>query len=154
MQTFYNELVFKVYFNCCKVEGHHLPPQLKNDPDTTLRAAVTKKYPKHKTVSLSSDICLQGVQYVKDMIISAGQCSGLPELYRIVSIMVVDNSVSFISDKLSSWYLEHYRSFKLVENIRPEIEILEPESLNDLGPLQAYKVAGKLMVPLKVFLLH
>ncbi len=33
MQTFYNLLVFKVYFNCCKVEGHHLPPQLKNDPD-------------------------------------------------------------------------------------------------------------------------
>lgn len=68
--------------------------------------------------------------------------------------MVVDNSVSFISIKLSSWYLEHYRFFELVENIRPEIEILDPESLNDLGPLQAYKVAGKLMVPLKVFLLH
>lgn len=67
--------------------------------------------------------------------------------------MVVD-SVSFISDKLSSWYLEHYRSFELVENIRPEIEILDPKSLNDLGPLQAYKVARKLLVSLKVFLLH
>lgn len=107
---------------------------------TKLRAAVTKKYPQQKTVSLSSDVRLQGVRYVKDMIISAGQCSGLPEFYRIVSIMVVDNSVSFISDKLSSWYLEHYRFFELVESIRPEIEILDPESLNDLGPLQAYKV--------------
>ncbi len=32
MHTFYDLLVFKVYFNCCKVEGHHLPPQMKNDP--------------------------------------------------------------------------------------------------------------------------
>ncbi len=32
MQTFYDLLVFKVYFNCSKVEGHHLPPQMKNDP--------------------------------------------------------------------------------------------------------------------------
>lgn len=74
------------------------------------------------------------------MIISAGQCSGLPEFYRIVSIMVVDNSVSFISDILSSWYLEHYRSFELVENIHPDIVILDSESLNDLSPLQAYEV--------------
>lgn len=29
--------------------------------DATLRATVTKKYPQQKTVSLSSDICLQGV---------------------------------------------------------------------------------------------
>ncbi len=32
MQTFYDLLVFKVYFNCCKAEGHHLPTQMKNDP--------------------------------------------------------------------------------------------------------------------------
>jgi len=31
MKTFYNLLVFKVHFNCCKVEGHYLPPQVKND---------------------------------------------------------------------------------------------------------------------------
>jgi len=28
-------LVFKVHFNCCKVEGHHLTPQMKNVPDDT-----------------------------------------------------------------------------------------------------------------------
>ncbi len=33
MQTFYDLLVFKANFNCCKVEGHHLPPQMKNDPN-------------------------------------------------------------------------------------------------------------------------
>ncbi len=33
MQTFYDLLVFKVHFNCCKEEGHNLPPQMKNDPD-------------------------------------------------------------------------------------------------------------------------
>ncbi len=32
MQTFYDLLVFNVYFNCSKVEGHHLPPPMKNDP--------------------------------------------------------------------------------------------------------------------------
>ncbi len=47
MQTFNNLLVFKVYFNCCKVEGHHLPPQMKNDPDnkstTTIKAQKRSK---------------------------------------------------------------------------------------------------------------
>lgn len=73
--------------------------------DTTLGAAITKKYPKQKT--------LQGVRYVKDMIISAEPCNGLPELYWIVCIRVVDNRVLFMSEKLSFWYLEHYRSFEL-----------------------------------------
>ncbi len=39
MQTFYDLLVFKVYFNCCKVEGHHLPPQMKNDPNIVFHIA-------------------------------------------------------------------------------------------------------------------
>ncbi len=39
MQTFYDLLVFKVYFNCWKVEGHHLPPQMKNDPNIVFHIA-------------------------------------------------------------------------------------------------------------------
>lgn len=68
--------------------------------------------------------------------------------------MVVDNNVSFISDKLSSWYLEHCRFFELVENIHPEIVILDPEFLNDISPLQAYQVTGKLLVSLKKSFLY
>ncbi len=33
MQTLYDLLVCKMYLNCCKIQfGHHLPPQMKNDP--------------------------------------------------------------------------------------------------------------------------
>ncbi len=42
MQTFYDLLVFKVYFNCCKIEGHHLPPQMKNDPSVNGVASFSK----------------------------------------------------------------------------------------------------------------
>lgn len=89
------------------LEGHSLfKPQLYvenvkvveiSSLDTTLRVAVTKKCPHKKTVSLCSDVRLQGVRYFRDMIISAGQCSGLPEFFRIVSIMIDENNVSFIS---------------------------------------------------------
>lgn len=44
-----------------------------------LRTVTEKKYPHEDTVSLAKDAHLYGTQYVKEMIVSAGQCNGLPD---------------------------------------------------------------------------
>lgn len=119
--------------------------------DETLRTAIKRKYPHQDTVSLAKDIHLYDTQYVKGMIISAGHCSGLPDFYRILSIVVNLDNVSFISRKLSSWFMEHY---ELVESIYTDVEIMVPEALNDYHPLTAYTVGGKVLVTPKTCLLH
>jgi len=84
--------------------------------DERLRTAIKTKYLDQDTVSLAKDIYLYGTQYVKGMIISAGHCSGLPDFYRIMSIVVNLDKVSFVCRKLSSWFMEHYRSYELDES--------------------------------------
>lgn len=118
------------------------------------RTAIEKKYPHQDTVSLAKDVHLYGTQYVKGMIVSAGQGSGLPDFYKILNIVVNFEKVSFITTKLSSWYMEHYRSYEVIDSGYTDIEILDPEALNDYHPLTAYPVAGKLMVTPRICLLH
>lgn len=50
--------------------------------------------------------------------------------------------------------MEHYRSYELLERIYADIEILDPEALNDYHRLTAYTVGGKVLVTLKTCLLH
>ncbi|KAG9277980.1 hypothetical protein AMEX_G5760 [Astyanax mexicanus] len=119
-----------------------------------LREVIKKKYPTEETVSFAKDVCLYGTQYVKGMVISSGQCSGLPDFYKIQNILVNFAKVSFVATKFSYWFMEHYRSYQLIESSYTDIEILDPEALNDYHPLAAYQVAGKLMVSPRTCLLH
>lgn len=68
--------------------------------EVQLRTVIEKKYPGQDTVSLAKDIHLYGTQYVKGMTVSAGQCSGLPEFYKILNILVNYEKVSFVTTKL------------------------------------------------------
>lgn len=122
--------------------------------DEKLRVEIKKKYPQQDTVSLAKDIHLYGTQYVAGMIVSAGQCSGLPDFYKIQYIVVTFEKVSFATKKLSSWYMEHYRSYEVIESDYSDAEILDPEDLNDYHPLTVYPVGGKLMVTPRSSLLH
>lgn len=119
-----------------------------------LRTVIEKKYPHQDTVSLAKDIHLYGTQYAKGMIVSAGQCSGLPDFYKILNIVVNFEKVSFVTTKLSSWFMEHYRSYQVSDSGYTDIEILDPEALNDYHPLAVYPVAGKLMVTKRTCLRH
>ena len=120
--------------------------------DEKIRTVIQKKYPSQDSVSFAKDVHLFGTQSVKGMILSAGQCSGLPEFFKILNILVDLEKVYFVAAKLSSWFLEHYRSYQLIDSCFMDIEILDPEALNDYHPLAAYQ--GQLMVTRKVCLLH
>ncbi len=123
--------------------------------DEKLRTVLEKKYPNEDDVSLAKEVHLYGTQYVRDMIVSAGECSGLPEFFRILHILV-DKwwKVYFVTTRLSSWYMEHYRSYQLIDNCHSDLEILDPETLNDYHPLAAYQVARTLMVTPRAWLLQ
>lgn len=109
-----------------------------------------QKYPHQDSVSLSKMIHLHGAHYKEGMILSAGQHSGLPEFPEIVTILVNVEEVTFICKRLSSWYIEHLRFYKLAECAHAELLILDLDLLTDYHPLAEYPVVGKLMV----FLLH
>lgn len=116
------------------------------------KVALQKKYPHKEVLSFASDVHLHGIHFSEGMIVSSGQCSGLPEFFRILSVLVNANKVSFLCKRLSAWYIEHYRCYEVSET--STIEILEPEDLNDHQPLTSYAVQGKNMIALKRFLLH
>lgn len=116
------------------------------------KTAVRKKYPHKEVLSLASDVHLHGIHFSEGMILSSGQCSGLPDFFRILSVLANANKVAFLCKRLSSWYIEHYRRYEFSET--SAIEILEPDDLNDPHPLTSYTVQGRNMIALKRFLLH
>lgn len=122
--------------------------------DPPLKREIQKKYPHLDSVSLSNTIHLDGTQYAAGMILSAGQCSGLPEFHKIATILIDSEKVAFICKRLSSWYIEHFRSYELVEHTYADFLLLDPDVLIDYHPLAAYTVGGKLMVTPRAFILH
>ncbi|KAL6455036.1 hypothetical protein MHYP_G00365210 [Metynnis hypsauchen] len=80
------------------------------------------------------------------MIVSAGNRNGQPEFFKIMSVMVCAEKVSFITKRLSSWYMEHYRSYEIVESDYAEVLVLDPDDLSDSHPLTAYKVGEKVLL--------
>lgn len=122
--------------------------------DPPLKCEIQKKYPHLDSVSLSKTIHLDGTQYATGMILSAGQCSGLPEFHKIATILIDSGKMAFICKTLSSWYIEHFRSYELVEHSYADFLVLDPDVLTDYLPLAAYTVGGTLMVTPRAFILH
>lgn len=81
--------------------------------------------------------------------IMSGQSFGQPEFYKILSIVICSDKVSFLSKRLTAWYFEHYRSFKLEDSDYAELIVLDADELSHYYPLTAYYVGGKLWVTLR-----
>lgn len=69
-----------------------------------------------------------------------------------MTILVNAEEVAFICKRLSSWYVEHFRSYELDDHTC--LSVLDPDVLTDYHPLAAYTVCGKLMVTPRKFILH
>lgn len=69
--------------------------------DAALCTVIKRKYPHLEAVSLSKAIYFHGTRYVEGMILSSGHCSGLPEFYRNVTIVVNPEKVAFVGKKLA-----------------------------------------------------
>lgn len=86
--------------------------------DELQKTAVKKKYPHKDVLSLASDVYLHGIHFSEGMILSSGQCSGLRDFFRIISVLVNANKVAFLCKRLSSWYIEHYRCYEVSETVQ------------------------------------
>lgn len=73
--------------------------------NSSQKSAVSRKYPYHNTVCLTSKVQLFGTEYAEGMVVLAGQCYGQPEFFMIVSIIVNADKVSFLSKKAHSMVL-------------------------------------------------
>ena len=61
----------------------------------------------------ASSVCVDGIKYHPNMILSAGSCSGLPEFAQIEKIIAADAAILFVCHKMTAWYCEHLRSYQL-----------------------------------------
>lgn len=84
------------------------------------------------------------------MVVSAGSCSGLPEFRQITQIFAIHTEIMFVCRVMSAWYHEHLRSYEVCySNVTPSLSVVPLSELNDVFPLSAYRIGGKLMVTLK-----
>lgn len=102
---------------------------------------------------VASSACIDGIKYNIDMMLCIVSCSGLPEFGQIIQIVAANPDILFICKKMTAWYHEHFRSYKLCHTDGPSMCVVELSDLNNVFPLSAYKVQGKLMVTLKRFVI-
>lgn len=117
--------------------------------DSSSRNAVLTKFPNADTVNIACKVQLFGTEYAQNMILMAGQSFGQPDFFKILSIVICPDRVSFLSKKLTAWYFEHYRSFKIEDSDYAELIVLDADELSHYYPLTAYSVGGKLLVTLR-----
>lgn len=86
------------------------------------------------SVSQFKVIQLDGTKYAAGMILPAGQCSGLPEFQKIETILIDAEKVAFVCQRLSSSYIEDFRSYELVEHTYADFLFLDPDVLTDYHP--------------------
>lgn len=119
-----------------------------------VKRILSQKIHESATVFVASSICVDGVTYKPDMVVSAGTCSGLPEFKQITKIVAVHTEILFVCRVMSAWYHEHLRSYEVCYcDITTPLCVVPLSELNDVFPLSAYRLGGKLRVTLKRFIL-
>lgn len=104
------------------------------------------------TVLVTPSVCIDGIKYCPDVVVSVGSCSGLPDFRQIVKIVVINTDVLFVCKEQTAWYTEHLRSYELSSHV-PLMSVIKLSDLNDLFPLPTYKIQGRIFVTIKHFIL-
>lgn len=94
----------------------------------TVKNELQRTYSHREIVSLASSVQFQGTHYKEGMVLSSEECSDLPEFHRIRHILVDPSKVCFLCQNLSSWYIEHYSYYEIIETTT--FTMLEPGDLN------------------------
>lgn len=72
-----------------------------------IQRVLGQKIHKPAAVLVASSVCLDGVTYKADMVVSARSCSSLPEFRQITHIVAVHTEIMFVCRVMSAWYHEH-----------------------------------------------
>lgn len=106
-----------------------------------------------KTVLVASSVCINGIKYSADMVISVGSCAGLPDFRQIAKIVDINTEIAFVCRLMTSWYDEHLRVYDLCHSHLSTFSVTQLSELNDVFPLSLYEVHGKQFVTLQRYIL-
>lgn len=98
----------------------------------------------------TSKVCIDGINYSPDMVLSAGASSCLPDFRQIVKIVIIN--ILFVCKQQTVWYFEHLQSYELCSHAS-EMTVTQLFELNDPFPLASYKIQGRTFVTAKHFIL-
>ncbi|KAK2848117.1 hypothetical protein Q7C36_009799 [Tachysurus vachellii] len=101
------------------------------------------------TVLVAASVCIDGIKYSANMVISFGSCSGLPDFKQIAKIVVINTDIIFVSRLMTSWYNEHLRAYELCSSHLSTFSVTQLSELNDVFPISLYRVGDKQLVTLK-----
>lgn len=104
------------------------------------------------TILVASSVCIDGIKYSADMVISVGSCAGLPDFRQIAKIVVINTEIAFVCRLMTAWYDEHLRVYDLCHSHLPTFLVTQLSELN-VFPLSLYRVHGKHFVTLKRYIL-
>ena len=123
------------------------PPKKRSSFATGLRATWTGQWflpvCGFAAVLVASSICLDGVTYKADMVVSAGYCSGLPEFRQITQVVAVHTEIMFVCRVMSAWYHEHLRSYEVCySDVTPPLCVVPLSEHNKVFPFQHTELVG------------
>lgn len=135
------------------VEMTRVTPVLIASFPLNVQRVLTQDFAKIDSVLVVSSVCIDGIMYHPGMILCFGSCSGLTKFAQIEKIVAANTEIMFICHKMTAWYSEHLRSYQLLCGDTPSTHVVKISGLNDILPLSAYRVQGKLVVTLKRYVI-
>ncbi|KAF7656394.1 hypothetical protein LDENG_00041990 [Lucifuga dentata] len=97
-------------------------------------------------------VTIDGTPFVTGMFVCTGVHAALPEFKEIRNILLIGNEIFFLLKDYNAWYIEHLRSYELIECERQTHSVKAANLLIDQMPLFAYKVSSKLILTTKHFI--
>ena len=101
------------------------------------RLALKQYSPDVNCVTIVPHATVYGTKYSPGMIVVTGYFCGLPKFAEILEVMLIMNTVCFVVEALSSWYIEHVRGYCIERT--GNLEVLQVKKLYDYYPLVAYR---------------
>ena len=94
------------------------------------------------TVHGTKQVTIDGTNFVTGMFVCTGAYAALPEFKEIRNILLIRNNIYFFLKDYDTWYVEHLRSYEVVEHQPKGLSIISLCHLSDHTPHLAYKTAN------------
>nr|XP_054604470.1 uncharacterized protein LOC129165387 isoform X1 [Nothobranchius furzeri] len=104
------------------------------------------------TVYGTKNISIDGTSFAIGMFVCTGAYAALPEFKEIRNILLISDKMHFLLKDYDTLYVEHLRSYELVEHIPESHSVKSVCQLSDHLPHFAYKIANELILTTKHFI--
>lgn len=105
------------------------------------------------TVYGTKKVTIDGTNFEIGMFVCTGAYAALPEFKEIRNILLVRNGIYFLLKDYETFYVEHLRSYEVVEHQLKGHSVKSFSQLSDYIPHFAYKIGNELILTTKHFIL-